>query len=181
MHEYDCAREESRTLTWNAHSEPFGNGSIIDESDKPWSWAPIAPGSVGERLWNFACGIHAIHTVNPDKWTRITGNEQTVFYTSPGTRQRSGKMVKMLVLSDYIKPFEHNNGVVAKSEKHLREFDCASKLVRSTTHYVEYSEEMGRGTIVFVGAFSESSKSEWLEVKKGTYREDIWKFACNQK
>lgn len=181
MDEYDCTREESRTLTETAHSEPFSNGSIVYSSDRPSSWRPVPPGSVGERLLTFACGIHALQTVNPEKWTKITGNEQTVFYTSPGTRQRSGKMVKMLVLYDYLEPIDHDNGVVARSGKDLQEFDCANRLTRTTTHYARYSEGMGKGTIVFVGTFSDPNNSTWRDVKKGTYGEDVWAFACSQK
>lgn len=181
MDEYDCIREELRTVTVIAHSEQYGLGSIIDSSAQPGNWRPIAPGSFGERLWNFACRLRDVHTVNPGKWLRITGNDETVYYASTPIRQRSGNLVKMLVLTDYIEPFIHDNGVVAKSEKHLKEFDCTSRTSRSTSHYAEYSEDMGRGAIVFVGTFSEANNSQWREVKKGTYWEDVWKFACNQK
>lgn len=54
--EYDCKEERTRTLYFTNHSGNMGGGDNNYSSETPLNWRPISPGSVGESLWQFACG-----------------------------------------------------------------------------------------------------------------------------
>ena len=60
----------------------------------------------------------------------------------------------MVVLNDSADPIMGKNGVSAQSGKGIQKFDCASRLIKSTSPFVNYSEEMRYGTVVLVGSFS---------------------------
>ena len=54
--EYDCAAERTRTLAETHFSGNMGNGKMVSTNSDEGKWIPIAPGSVGQFLWVFACG-----------------------------------------------------------------------------------------------------------------------------
>lgn len=54
QNEYDCAEERSRRLASSYHSGNMGSGKVVATSDES-KWAPVAPKSVGQALWAFAC------------------------------------------------------------------------------------------------------------------------------
>ena len=55
--EYDCKEEQSRLLYFSWHSENMGRGDVVYTETKPGvDWSPVAPRSVIETLWKFACG-----------------------------------------------------------------------------------------------------------------------------
>lgn len=56
--EYDCQGESMRILTDSWHSDHMGGGDVIFvyNGSPPDEWSPVAPGSVGEGMWKFACG-----------------------------------------------------------------------------------------------------------------------------
>lgn len=178
MDEYDCAREESRSLTISAHAEQYGGGAIIGTESRPGQWKSIPPGTVGETLWHFFCRIHELSSLGSDQWVKISGDETHAVYAAPSTKKRSGSIVTMVVLNDYADPIMGKNGVTTQSGKGIQEFDCASRLIKSTSQFVNYSEEMGHGTVVLVGSFSPLDDSEWMHVHVKTPGEDIWKYAC---
>jgi len=53
--EYDCKSEQSRTIFFQNHAERHGDGSVVYSLNEPFQWAPTPPGSIAERLWQFAC------------------------------------------------------------------------------------------------------------------------------
>ena len=56
QNEFDCAEERQHELavTWFSDNMAKGNG-VWNNSDET-KWRPVAPGSVGEGVWKFACG-----------------------------------------------------------------------------------------------------------------------------
>ena len=53
--EYDCSEERSRVLTFSFHSGNMGSGHVVSSSVKEQTWSPVALGTVGQRLWKYAC------------------------------------------------------------------------------------------------------------------------------
>jgi hypothetical protein len=54
--EFDCKKEQTRTLYISTHSGNMGEGELISRSSNPGKWEPIVPNSIDESLWKFACG-----------------------------------------------------------------------------------------------------------------------------
>ena len=54
---FDCKDEATRLVTSTAFSDNFAKGKILSNNDNNLDWSPIAPGSMGEYLWKFACGV----------------------------------------------------------------------------------------------------------------------------
>ncbi len=56
QNEYDCQDERKRTLAISYHSGKMGGGDTVYLDNTSGQWAPVAPESIGENLWKFACG-----------------------------------------------------------------------------------------------------------------------------
>lgn len=55
--EYDCKEERRRTLYFIQHSKNLGAGEVVySGTSLNKDWNPVAPGSLGETAWKFACG-----------------------------------------------------------------------------------------------------------------------------
>jgi surface-adhesin protein E len=56
--EYDCDGERGRLLTFTHFSDHMGTGKAVytDEGKGEVKWQPGEPKSVGQTLWNVACG-----------------------------------------------------------------------------------------------------------------------------
>ena len=57
--EYDCKEEQIRLLALNVYSGSMGSGDVVNSFSSPGEWSPVAPGSVGQGLFRFACGKKA--------------------------------------------------------------------------------------------------------------------------
>jgi hypothetical protein len=53
--EYDCAGDLHRTLALTKLSGNMGAGTVILTNSDEQKWEPVDPGSIGKRLWKFAC------------------------------------------------------------------------------------------------------------------------------
>ncbi len=53
--EYDCKEEQWRGLYFSSFSGNMGNGDMINNVSTPSTWLPVAPGSIVEGLFKFAC------------------------------------------------------------------------------------------------------------------------------
>ncbi len=54
--EYDCKKKQIRLLYLSKHSGRFTEGKVVYLNDIPYNkWVPVAPGSVLEDLWRYAC------------------------------------------------------------------------------------------------------------------------------
>jgi hypothetical protein len=57
QNEYDCKEELSREVTYILFSGNMGIGSVVPNSGSATTqWAPVIRWSVGETLWEIACG-----------------------------------------------------------------------------------------------------------------------------
>ncbi len=54
--EFDCAEERQRELAVTWFSGNMGNGNGVWNNSDETTWRPVAPGSVGQGVWKFACG-----------------------------------------------------------------------------------------------------------------------------
>jgi hypothetical protein len=55
--EYDCQEKRYRPLQFTEYSGRMGTGEkMYSQTEPPFFWYPVTPGSVGERLWKIACG-----------------------------------------------------------------------------------------------------------------------------
>jgi len=54
--QYDCAEERYRFLSRIWFSGYMGSGNVVFNNSNESKWDAVAPGSVGQALWKFACG-----------------------------------------------------------------------------------------------------------------------------
>ena len=54
--EYDCDKARARTLYFSMYSDGMGEGQRVYSLSEPGDWAPVAHGSIIEKLWRVACG-----------------------------------------------------------------------------------------------------------------------------
>lgn len=54
--EYDCDDPQTRQIELSAHSGEMGDGVLVYIEREQSYWKPVAPGTLGERLWQVACG-----------------------------------------------------------------------------------------------------------------------------
>ena len=56
VYQFDCMEGALRTLSIATYSGSMANGEVVVAINEPTSWLLFMPGSVGEILWNTACG-----------------------------------------------------------------------------------------------------------------------------
>ncbi len=54
--EYNCREELNRPLAGTFFSGHMGKGEVVHDDSGVGEWQPVAPGSVGRDLWDYACG-----------------------------------------------------------------------------------------------------------------------------
>lgn len=54
--EYDCTDERTRSLAVTSYSGNMESGKPIYNNSDAGKWAPIAPRTLYQTLWKFACG-----------------------------------------------------------------------------------------------------------------------------
>ena len=55
--EYNCKEEQRRLLAFSWFSGKMASGKLVySDNDPSMKWIPIQPGSIGEVLWEIACG-----------------------------------------------------------------------------------------------------------------------------
>ena len=54
--EYDCKEERTRKIYASYHTGHMGDGPSSSTEDESKKWVPVAPNSVAQALWKFACG-----------------------------------------------------------------------------------------------------------------------------
>lgn len=60
LSEYDCKESKSRLLSFSRYSKRMGEGEMVFSDKTPANWKKVAPGSAGEVLFEFACGIKSV-------------------------------------------------------------------------------------------------------------------------
>jgi len=59
-HQFDCTEERQRELAVTWFSSNMGKGNGVWNTSDQTTWRPVAPGSVGQGVWNFACACTII-------------------------------------------------------------------------------------------------------------------------
>ena len=54
--EFDCAEGRRRVLALTEFSGNMGSGTEVYTNSEVGKWQPVAPSSIGQLLWKFACG-----------------------------------------------------------------------------------------------------------------------------
>ena len=54
--EFDCSGERSRVLAATFFRDNRGRGMVVGSISDEGKWQPVEPESVGQVLWEFACG-----------------------------------------------------------------------------------------------------------------------------
>jgi hypothetical protein len=60
QNEFDCAEERQRELAGTWFSRKMGTGNGVWTNFDGTTWRPVAPGSVGQGVWDFACACAII-------------------------------------------------------------------------------------------------------------------------
>ena len=60
LSEYDCKETKSRLFSFSRYSKKMGEGEMVYSDKIPTNWKKITPGSAGEVLFEFACGIKSL-------------------------------------------------------------------------------------------------------------------------
>lgn len=53
--EFDCQTARLRTIAFSLHSGQMGDGEVIETVAESARWLSVAPGTLLEVLWKFAC------------------------------------------------------------------------------------------------------------------------------
>ena len=56
FNEFNCTSRQMRIAEVSFHTGVNAGGRILHSNFNPSDWVRVAPGTVGERLMNFACG-----------------------------------------------------------------------------------------------------------------------------
>ena len=56
QNEFDCKKEQSRKLVIDIYSENMGSGNVIVSDSEIEEWSPVAPNSVMNQVFKYACG-----------------------------------------------------------------------------------------------------------------------------
>jgi hypothetical protein len=65
QNEFDCTEDRQRELAVTWFSGNMGNGNGVWSNFDETTWRPVAPGSVGQGVWNFACACVIIPCRTP--------------------------------------------------------------------------------------------------------------------
>jgi len=54
--EYDCNNDQLRIVDFSWHDRNMGDGRVVYSDTNTLSWEPVAPDSLDEVKWKYACG-----------------------------------------------------------------------------------------------------------------------------
>jgi hypothetical protein len=54
--EFDCAEERSRVVARKEFTGNMGSGTMVSTNSQVGKWLPVMPDSIGQTVWNVACG-----------------------------------------------------------------------------------------------------------------------------
>jgi hypothetical protein len=103
-------------------------------------------------------------------WNLVTSNEEANVYAEISTISKSGDIIKMSDITDFIHKIA---GVNYASVKSQREYDCKDKKSR-TLSYATMSKNMAGGAVVNSSNFARP----WSPVFSGGVAGALWATAC---
>ncbi len=107
------------------------------------------------------------------EWVPVGGNDRFILYSDPTTISKSGNMVKMLRLTDFM-TVQGNTGEHYMSTKRQDEYDCVRER-RRIIFVAAHSKKMGEGYVVIRVI---NKLDDWKPISLGSQGEAMWEFAC---
>jgi|688.fasta_scaffold187539_2 hypothetical protein len=108
------------------------------------------------------------------QWVLVAeGKNGDNFYADPTTKRRTGNVVRIWEMQDYLKP-EISSGKLSYSTVVYREYDCVNKMFQ-TLQGTEFAGQMATGESL--GTHTRPANKGF--VPPGTVANIIFNFACN--
>jgi hypothetical protein len=54
--QFDCDTPRMRPVAFSLYAGAMGGGELVESVALSGGWLPVAPGTLLDRLWQFACG-----------------------------------------------------------------------------------------------------------------------------
>ena len=109
-------------------------------------------------------------------WLPIKADPMVRVMADPVTIRRSGDMVTMWSLINYVKPQKTGDGKSYLSSKQYREYNCAERLSRRL-ELSRHAENTGWGQVLD----SNKTPGAWSPATAGSVAGELLKFACGEK
>lgn len=107
-------------------------------------------------------------------WVRVRGDGVVNVLADPATIVRSGDIVKMWSVINYMQPRTTAEGKSYASSRQQLEYDCVEQVSRSL-FFSRHTEFTGWGDLVY----KNESPGRWLPVPPGSVGAALMKFACH--
>ena len=115
------------------------------------------------------------------EWTPVTRTSAFIEYSDKSSKIRSGDMVRIWSMNNYILPQPTSSGKKYLSKKIQNEFDCTNQRYRLLS-LIFYSLNLGYGDVVSmydsVTNSSLTSVFSWKPLAPGTTGSELMIFAC---
>ncbi len=112
-------------------------------------------------------------------WELVGTDGESEIYADRATIRKKGNFVEMWRMSSYLEAKVQSSGEMYKSVKTLDRYDCKDETVGSFS-IVQYSEEYGKGDIIFSGTIKKNEINN-EPIVPGSAGEKLWKIACRRK
>ena len=110
-------------------------------------------------------------------WVSVPNGDASTFYADPATIQKSGNVVKMVILLDYksaqLRDTLDERNRSYKSIRSISEFNCKETSWRRQS-FTQHAGEMGRGETVN----SNQDVGKWESAPIASAAGAMWKIAC---
>jgi hypothetical protein len=126
--------------------------------------------------WVVGVALACLSTAALAGWMRIKGDPSLTVMADAGSIRRSGDIVSMWSLINYVKPRKTDDGKEFLSSQQYFEYDCADKLSRRV-EFNRYADLSGLGQLVY----SNKTPGNWSSVASGSVGGELLRFACGEK
>lgn len=107
-------------------------------------------------------------------WVRVRGDGVVNVLADPATIVRSGDMVKMWSVINYMQARATPDGKTYTSSRQQLEYDCVERQSRSL-FFSRHTEYTGWGDVVYKNELP----GRWIPVPEGSVGAALMKFACH--
>lgn len=162
--EYNCKREQIRSLSRTYYSEKMGKGEVIYKEPPHAKWQPDQE----KGLWKIACSA-------PKEWVDVVDSDDNgTIYVNPSSVRKNGNKVKMWSLTDFKTAQKTSFGSVM-SIKTQDEFNCEEEQVRVIFSY-DYSKNMAKGEVLY----TQTATLNWMPVAPDSAGSELLGIACGK-
>lgn len=126
--------------------------------------------------WAIGLALACLSSAAMAGWIRIKADPAVTVMADAGSLRRSGDIVSMWSLINYVKPRKTDDGKEFLSSQQYFEYDCADKLSRRV-EFNRYADLSGLGQMVY----SNKNPGNWSPVAAGSVGGELLRFACGEK